>query len=81
MFALDQNQKSIGTRYTSTVAFLVVAFIFSPAVLLVSRPFGYVSASLAIGCSALCATLAGFSWKNSRLTIPSIAVPAGVTTY
>jgi hypothetical protein len=72
MFA---SQKSTGTGYTTTVALLTVAFIFIPAVLVVSRPFGYVSLSLAIACSALCVTLAWVNRKKSlQLSIPSIAI-------
>jgi hypothetical protein len=72
MFASEQ--KSTGTQYTVTVAFLMVAFIFIPAVLLVSRPLGYVSVSIAVLCSGLCAAMAWLSWtKFSNLTVPSIA--------
>lgn len=71
----DTSQKSTGTGYTATVALLVAAFIFSPAVLIVTRPFGYLSISLAVACSALCVTLAWITWKRaSHLTMPSIAV-------
>lgn len=71
MFA--SSQKSTGTEYTRTVAFLVVAFIFSPAILFFSRPLGYLSVSLAIACSALCVALAWVNWKkSSQLSIPSI---------
>jgi hypothetical protein len=70
----DSQQKSTGTGYTTTVALLAVAFIFIPAGLIFSRPFGFVALSLAIGCSAVCATLAWVYWKKtSQLTIPSIA--------
>ena len=73
---LDSYQKSTGTRYTMTVALLLVAFIFSPAVLIASRPFGYVSVLLALGCSALCVTLARVNWKRcSQVTIPSFEAP------
>ncbi len=69
------SQKSAGTGYTTTVALLTVAFIFSPAALVVLRPVGYVSVSLAIACSALCVTLAWVNWRrSSQLTIPSIAI-------
>ena len=69
----DPQQKSTGTGYTTTVALLAVAFIFSPAVLMVSRPIGYVSLSLAIACSALCLALAWVNWKkSSQLSMPSI---------
>lgn len=76
----DTSQKSTGTGYTRTVAFLVVAFIFSPAALLFSRPVGYISASLAIACSVLCVVLAWVNWKRfSRISIPSIATETGTT--
>jgi hypothetical protein len=69
----DSNQKSTGTGYTPTVALLVVAFVVSPIVLIMSRPLGYVSVSLAIGCSVSCATLAWVNWKrSSQISIPSI---------
>jgi hypothetical protein len=71
---LQESEKSTGTGYTTTVAFLLVAFVFSPAVLIVSRPLGYVSVSLAIACSVLCTLLAWVNWKRaSRISIPSIA--------
>ncbi len=71
----ESNQKSTGTRYTTTAGLLIMAFIFCPAVLVASRPVGYVSLTLAIACSALCVILAWVNWKkSSRLTIPSIAI-------
>lgn len=71
MFA--SGQKSTGTEYTTTVAFLVVAFIFSPAILFFFRPLGYMSVSLAVACSALCVVMAWVNWKkSSQLSIPSI---------
>ena len=70
MFA---SQKSAGTGYTTTAAYLAVAFIFSPALLVISRPLGFVSVSLAIGCSALCLAMAWANWKkSSQLSRPSI---------
>ena len=72
----DTQQKSTGTGYTTTVAFLVVAFIFIPAALMFSGHYGYVSVSLAIAGSALCVGLAWMNWKkSSQLSIPSIAIP------
>jgi hypothetical protein len=57
-----------------TVALLIGAFVFSPAALIVSRPIGYGSVTLALAFSAVCAFLAWINWKrNSELTIPSIA--------
>lgn len=71
----DSDQKSTGTGYTTTVALLVMAFIFIPAVVVASRPIGYASVSLAVACSALCVVLAWANWKkSSQLTIPSIAI-------
>lgn len=71
----DSGEKSTGTGYTTTVALLVMAFIFIPAVLVASRPIGYVSLSLATACSALCVAFAWANWKKfSQLTIPSIAI-------
>jgi hypothetical protein len=73
----DPQQKSTGTRYTLTAALLSIAVLFIPAMLVVSRPFGLVSVSLAITCSALCVGLAWINWKkNSDLTIPSIVSPS-----
>ena len=72
------SQKSTGTGYTTTVALLTVACIFSPAALVVLRPFGYVSLSLAIACSALCVTLAWVNWKkSSQVSVPSTAIQGG----
>lgn len=65
MFA--QSQKS-GTGYTTMVALLSVAFVFSPAVLVMSRPFGYIALSLAITCSAICVALAWVNWKKLSTT-------------
>ncbi len=75
---MEAQQKSTGTQYTTTVALLAVALIFVPAVLIVSRPFGYVALAFAIACSALCVTLAWVLWKKaSQLSIESIATEAG----
>lgn len=69
----DAGQKSTGTGYTTTATFLVLAFIFSPAILIFSRPLGYISVSLALTGSALCLALAWVSWRNlSQRSIPSI---------
>jgi hypothetical protein len=73
---MSDNQKYAGTRYTISVAMLVVACVFSPALLLLSRPSGYVAPSVALACSAFCVTIAFINWKkHSELTIPSIASP------
>lgn len=72
---LESYQKSTGTGYTTTVALLAVAFVFSPAVLFISRPFGYGAVVLAVACSAGCAGWAWIHWKkSSQLSMPSIAI-------
>jgi hypothetical protein len=71
----DSQQKSTGTGYTKTVALLAVAFVFIPGLLLMSRPFGYVSLSLAVACSAICLVMARVNWKkSSQLSMPSIEI-------
>ena len=67
----DSGQRPTGT--TKTVALLVMAFVFCPAILLASRPVGYVAVSLAIACSALCVVVAWINWKRSSQL--SIATP------
>ncbi len=67
------RQTYTGTDYNLTVALLVVAFVFSPAMLVLSRPVGFVPAGIALGLSALCVVLARISWRRfSTLTIASV---------
>lgn len=74
---LDAHQKLTGTRYTATAALAVAGAVFSPVVLVLSRPFGQASIALAIAFSATCLALAWLNWrKYSRLTIPSIVTLA-----
>jgi hypothetical protein len=74
----ESQQKSTGTSYTTTATLLTVAFIVSPAVLIMSRPFGHVALGFAIGCSAICAALAWVNWrKSSRLSVPMVETPEG----
>lgn len=69
----DPHQKSTGTGYTRTVALLAVAVVFIPCALMMFRPAGYMSVSVAGACSVFCVSLAWASWKkSSELTIPSI---------
>jgi len=74
----ESQQKPTGTSYTTTATLLTVAFIVSPAILIMSRPFGHVAPGFAIGCSAICAA---WAWVNrrqsSQLSVPSIETPAG----
>ena len=74
----NSHQKSTGTGYTAIVGFLIMGLVFIPAVLIMSRPSGYVAWALAIACSAVCVTLAWVNWKtSSQLSIPSIEIPVG----
>jgi len=62
-----------GTSYNATVALAVVALVFSPAVLFLSRASGVLPISIAVAISCTCRAGAFFSWKRySTLTIPSI---------
>jgi hypothetical protein len=71
---LISGDKPTGTTYTPTAALLIVAFVFIPAVLIVSRPFSYASLLAGIVCSAISVGFAMMSWiKFSRLSISSIA--------
>ena len=70
---LDSYQKSTGTQYTGTAAFLILALIFIPAMLILSRPVSYDFVWLGAICSALCVGCAWRNWKkHSQLTIPSL---------
>ena len=70
---LDSYQKSTGTQYTGTAAFLILALVFIPAMLMLSRPVGYDVVWLGAICSVLCVGCAWRNWKkHSQLTIPSL---------
>jgi hypothetical protein len=72
------NQSYVGTQYTGTVAFSVLAIAVPLAALLLFRPMGLVSDLLVAGFSAACASLAWMHWRwNSELTIPSITRGGG----
>jgi len=67
------GEKSTGTAYTTTVAFLIVALVFVPAALLFIDNFGSVAIGLAMIGSLACMGMAWLSWrKSSRLTMPAI---------
>ena len=71
------HQKSTGTQYTVVVASLIFAFVFGPAAIVVSRPLGYASLSMAFLLAGLGLAVAWLHWKRyAQLTIPSIQVPA-----
>ena len=72
------NEEPTGTSYTATAALLILAFVFVPAVLIVSRPVGDMSLLAAMVCSAICIGLARSSWMTrSQLSICSIACRGG----
>lgn len=76
----DAYQKPTGTAHPTTAALLIVAFVFSPAALLASHPFGYLALSLAVACSMLCLTLAWVNWRRfSRPSIPVVVSPGKKT--
>jgi len=63
----NTRQRYADTQHASTIGFLVLVPVFSPAVLVLSRPFGGASVSLAAVFSALCTVLAWFAWiRDSR---------------
>jgi membrane associated rhomboid family serine protease len=69
----DSSQKSTGTGYTTTVAFLIVALVFIPAALMFFDNYGRVAIAIAIVGSVSCLGMAWRSWKkSSQLTMPSI---------
>jgi hypothetical protein len=69
----ETSQKSTGTGYTTSVAFLIVALVFIPAALMFFGDFGRLYIGLAIIGSVLCLGMAWRTWKkSSQLSIPSI---------
>ena len=69
----SSQQRYTGTDYNSTVALVIVALVFSPALLVLSSPFGNASVYASAAFSAMCLVLAWANWKKrSALTIPSI---------
>lgn len=68
----DFTRRLTGTTYTATVALVIAALVFSPAVLFMSGRQHYGSVFIAFLFSVLCLVLAWFSWTRSQLTIASI---------
>ena len=67
-------EKSTGTRFPKIVALLVLAFVFTPAVLFVSRPIASPLVFLSILFSSICATAAWVNWRTySRLSLAPIS--------
>jgi hypothetical protein len=64
--------------YTTTVALLAMAFVFIPALVVVSQPLSALLAAAAVGVSVLCAVLAWFHWKRSaKISVPAIGTKDG----
>ncbi len=61
----DSCRKSAGFTFSATVAWLALAFGFSPALLAVSLVWGHGLLLPAITCSALCVALAWVDWTKS----------------
>ncbi len=71
---LQTPQNSSGDDYATTVALLAGAFIFSPAVLLMSGPFGMWQVTLATVVSLAGVGLTWANWRRyTRLTVPSVS--------
>jgi hypothetical protein len=69
------SPNTAGTTQTTAIPWLVIAFIFIPAVLILSRSFGYLPLSVAIACSMTCLAVAWVNWrKYLRLTMRSVSV-------
>jgi hypothetical protein len=70
----DAYQKSTGREYTATIAWLAIAVIFIPAVVLAVHP-RYLSLIVAFIGSMGCVVMSWVSWtRSSKLTIPTLAV-------
>ena len=73
----NTRQKYADAQPASAIGLLVLALVFSPAVLVLSRPFGVASVSLAAVFSALCIVLAWFAWArdSQRPTMSVVSQP------
>lgn len=70
---IDFRRIYTGADYTSTVALVVFAVFFSPALLLLSGPIGGLPPAAALALSAACLAFAWIRWTRfSTLTIASI---------
>jgi hypothetical protein len=67
------QEKSASAKYTTTVALLVFAFIFSPAILLVSRPVGFGSIALAAAGSIACVAYAWINWRKNSEPVSKVS--------
>jgi hypothetical protein len=66
------QDKAAGAKVTTTVALLVFAFIFSPAILLVSRPVGFGSIALAVASSIACVAFAWINWRKCSVPVRKV---------
>lgn len=67
------HQKTTGTDFTHTIAWLTLALIFIPAATLVSQPALETSKLAALAWSSACIGLSVIAWhRYSKLTIPSL---------
>jgi hypothetical protein len=76
---LDVRKKTVETQYTATAAYLVGAFLFSPAILVISRPVDTLSMSLALVWSAASVTMAWFAWKRSSRFFDLSIMPGDIS--
>jgi hypothetical protein len=70
----DSYHQPVARDHRVTVALLSAAFVFVPALVLISQPSTYWPA---IGASALCLVLAFFYSKNTRT---AVIAPAAIAT-
>lgn len=69
----DSRRIYTGADYTPTIALVAFAFIFSPALLILSGPVTVLLVAVGSAFSALCLALAWVSWTRcSTLTIASV---------
>lgn len=68
------------TKYTATVALLIMGLIVSPVLLLASRSLSFTSVAGALAFSAICGGMAWNQWRwHTEVAIPSITKwPLGV---
>ena len=77
---LDSHLPSTGVKFTTTIAFLAVALMVSPLVVLASRPLSGAVITAGLATSFVCLALAWVNWKRySQVTISSLGnlVPRG----
>lgn len=69
----DSRRIFTGADYTPTIALVAFAFVFGPALLILSGPVTALLAAVGSAFSTLCLALAWVSWSRfSTLTIASV---------